>query len=789
MFLILALGSLYTITYQNVSATGEEIVSNTIEINNNTANGPVLIDYDGFGRSIANIGDLNGDGILDIAVGADGGDAGGENKGAIHVMLMNSNGTVSNTIEINDLTANGPVLNDGDGFGRSIANIGNLNGVGISDIAVGADRDDAGGENKGAIHVIFMNSNGTVSNTIVINDLTANGPVLNNNDGFGRSIANIGDLNGDGISDIAVGARNDDAGGTDRGAIHVMFMNSNGSVSNTIEINDLTANGPVLIDFDYFGSSIANIGDLNGDGISDIAVGADGDGLGLFTIGAIHVLLMNSNGSVSSTIKINNNTANGPVLIDYDSKFGSSIANIGDLNGDGIFDIAVGETGNGLGVYTIGAIHVMLMNSNGSVSNTIEINNNTANGPVLNAFDSNFGSSIVNIGDLNNDGVLDIAVGATGDDAGGTDRGAIHVLFINSSTLLPTITNITSNATSSGVLKVGDTLSFTLTLDSAENGATINGAYNSVPLSWNSIDNGTTYTATYTISEGDADQITPLQITGVTITDSAGSTSLPFDGTDILDTIDANSPQFSSAQTLSISQIAITLDHNVTNSAATPNDFTLGGVTDGSINSIVSVLNNIITLDVTGATISDSDNVTISYTRTSGSFDDVSGNQLLDFAENVTNNLDFTPPIITLNGDNPQIIELGVDYTELGATTNDGSQVTINATEFTNAIGIYSIYYDSVDASGNRATQVVRTVSVIADTIPTFCAPPDSGDWIIDVSCTVNASATAQENVIVQNNSILIIPSEITLDIDFAAFNLTVQSGSGVLIKSGGTVT
>ncbi len=786
MFLILALGSLYTITYQNASATGDEIVSNTIEINNNTANGPVLNDSDQFGSSIANIGDLNGDGISDIAVGADFDDAGGSGRGAIHVMLMNSNGSISHTIEINDLTANGPALNDSDNFGFSIANIGDLNGVGISDIAVGAIGDDAGGSNSGAIHVMFMNSDGTVSSTIEINDLTANGPVLNDGDNFGYSIANIGDLNNDGVLDIAVGAINDDTGGASRGAIHIMFMNSNDTVSHTIEINDNTANGPVLNNRDYFGSSIANIGDLNGDGIFDIAVGAPGDGVANIAIGAIHVMFMNSNGSVSSTIKINNNTANGPILNSNLDNFGSSIANIGDLNNDGISDIAVGA------IYvdtSRGAIHVMLMNSNGSVSNTIEINDLTTNGPVLNDGDY-FGSSIANIGDLNNDGVLDIAVGTTGDDAGSANSGAIHVLFMNSSTLLPPIiTNITSNTTSSGVLKVGDTISFTLTLDSAENGATINGAYNSVPLSWNSIDNGTTYTATYTISEGDADQITPLQITGVTITDSAGNTSLPFDGTDILDTIDANSPQFSSAQTLSISQIAITLDHNVTDSTATPTDFTLGGVTGASIDSIVSVLNDIITLDVTGATISDSDNVTISYTRTSGSFDDVSGNSLLDFAENVTNNLDFTPPIITLNGDNPQIIKLGDGYTELGATTSDGSQVTINATEFTNAIGTYSIYYDSVDASGNRAIQVVRTVNVIEATIPTFCAPPGSGDWIIDVSCTVNASATAQENVIVQNNSILIIPSEITLDIDFAAFNLTVQSGSGVLIKSGGTVT
>ncbi len=787
MFLILTLGSLYTITYQNVSATGDEIISNTIKINDHTTNGPVLNDYDYFGSSIANIGDLNNDGTLDIAVGASGDDAGGSGRGAIHVMFMNSNGTVSNIIEINSTTTNGPVLHDTDYFGHSIANIGNLNNDGTLDIAVGAIGDDAGGSTRGAIHVMLVNSNGTVSNIIEINSTTTNGPVLHNDDQFGQSITNIGDLNNDGTLDIAVGAIGDDAGGSTRGAIHVMLMNSNGTVSNIIEINSTTTNGPVLHNNDQFGHSIANIGDLNNDGTLDIAVGASGDDAGGSGRGAIHVMFMNSNGTVSNIIEINSTTTNGPVLNDGDN-FGRSIANIGDLNNDGTLDIAVGATGDDAGGTNRGAIHVMLMNSDGSVSDTIEINGNTVNGPVLLDADA-FGISITNIGDLNNDGTLDIAVGADDDDAGGT-RGAIHVMFMNSSTFLPPIiTNITSNATSSGVLKVDDTLSFTLTLDSAENGATINGTYNSVPLSWNSIDNGTTYTATYTISEGDTDQITPLQITGVTITDSAGNTSLPYDGTDILNTIDANSPQFSSAQTLSISQIVITLDHNVTNSNAIPNDFTLGGITGGSIGSIVSVSNNIITLDITDVTISDSDDVTISYARTSGSFDDVSGNSLLDFAGNVANNLDFTPPIITLNGDNPQIIELGERYTELGAITNDGSDVTINAIEFTDVIGTYSIYYDSVDASGNRAIQVVRTVNVIEATMPTLCAPPDSGDWIITDSCTVNTNATATRNVIVQNDSILSIPSGITLNIDFAAFNLTVQSGSGVLIKSGGTVT
>ncbi len=791
IFLILALGLMHVVMYQNVSASRGEIVSGTIEINSTSPNGPVLNNIDNFGYSIANIGDVNDDGILDIAVGAYNDATSGYSTGTVHVMFMNNNGTVSDTMEINNDTLNGPVLRSADYFGSSIANIGDMNNDGTPDIAVGAIGYDTTVNSNGAIHVMLMNSNGTVSNTVTINDDTLNGPVLNSADEFGISIANIGDLNGDGTPDIAVGTHRANTGGTDRGAIHVMFMNSNGSIHHTVEINSASPNGPVLNDLDHFGHSIANIGDLNNDGTSDIAVGAHHDGTGGTDRGAIHVMFMNSNGSIHHTVEINSTSPNGPILDDGDN-FGISIANIGDLNNDGTSDIAVGALFDDAGDVDSGAIHVMLLNRNGTVSRTIEINSTSPNGPVLDDGD-NFGISIANIGDLNNDGTSDIAVGALFDDTGGTDRGAIHVLFMNSiDTTPPTIINITSNATTFDTLKVDDTISFTLGIGSAEDDAIITATYNSVALSWNSIDDGTTYTSTYTVSEGDADHTTPLQITNVTITDSAGNTSLPFEGTDILDTIDANSPKFSSAQTLSISQIAITLDQNVTISSAIPNDFTLGGLTGGPIISITSVSNNIITLDIAGATISDSDDdddVTISYARTSGSFDDVSGNLLLDFAENVTNNLDFTPPVITLNGDNPLIIELGEGYTELGATTSDGSQVTINSAEFIDAIGTYSIYYDSVDASGNKSIRVVRTVNVVEATIPTSCIVPFSGDWTITTSCTIDTSATVQGNVIVQNNSILSIPFGITLGIDFVAFNLTVQSGSGVLIKSGGTIT
>ena len=402
-------------------------------------------DNDSFGRSVASLGDLNRDGIPDIVVGAYADNAGGTDKGAVHIMFMNTTGSVKSTVDINDNTANGPSLSDYDFFGLSVASIGDLNRDGIPDIAVGAAGDGTGGNNRGAVHIMFMNTDGSVKSTVEINDDTTNGPILNNTDFFGRSVASIGDLNRDGILDIAVGAIGDDAGGDNRGAIHIMFMNTDGSVKSTVEINDNTANGPSLDDDDDFGESVASIGDLNRDGILDIAVGATGDNTGGSYKGAIHIMFMNTDGSVKSTVEINDDTTNGPILNNTDF-FGRSVASIGDLSRDGIPDIAVGAAGDDTGGSGKGAVHIMFMNTTGSVKSTVEINDNTANGPTLNDSDF-FGRSVVSIGDLNRDGIPDIAVGAIGDDAGGSGRGTTHIIFFDKTVLVTDVTSTTADNT------------------------------------------------------------------------------------------------------------------------------------------------------------------------------------------------------------------------------------------------------------------------------------------------------------------------------------------------------
>ena len=148
-------------------------------------------------------------------------------------------------------------------------------------MAVGAPNDDTksdgsfGGANwnAGAVHILFLNRDGGLARaTAVINDSTDNGPALEEADSFGHGIANIGDLDDNGKNDIAVGAMLNDQTSSNSGAVHILFLAYTGdaitgtfSLAKTTEqINDSTDNGPTIGNGYWFGSSVANIGDLDG---------------------------------------------------------------------------------------------------------------------------------------------------------------------------------------------------------------------------------------------------------------------------------------------------------------------------------------------------------------------------------------------------------------------------------------------------------------------------------------------------------------------------------------------
>lgn len=169
-------------------------------------------------------------------------------------------------------------------------------------------------------------------------------PSLSAGDMFGGSVHELSDLDGDGIDDLIVGAFRENLGGTDRGAVHILFLNTNATVKSTAKIGSGTGGFTGQIDDgDHFGISVADIGDLDQDGVTDIAVGALRDDDGGADKGAVWILFMNTNGTVKSHQKISETAGALNRPLEADGRFGQSVCRIDDLDGDGIHDIGIGN--------------------------------------------------------------------------------------------------------------------------------------------------------------------------------------------------------------------------------------------------------------------------------------------------------------------------------------------------------------------------------------------------------------------------------------------------------------
>ncbi|HSH01839.1 MAG TPA: tandem-95 repeat protein, partial [Anaerolineae bacterium] len=254
-----------------------------------------LSNEDRFGVNAKQIGDLDGDGLLEIAVGAYGDDDGGSARGAVWILFLNPDGTVRYEQKISSTSGGfGVGLNNGDLFGAGIAPLGDLDDDGVDDIVVGAFSDEGLGSNRGAVWVLFLNSDGTVKAKQKIGDMVGGFQgALDNDDLFGGDIHYLNDINGDGIGDIAVGAYGDDDGGDWRGSIWILLLNRDGSVKEFFKLSDIVGGFEGALDNDdLFGDSITYGGDYDNNGVLDLMIGARGDDDGGADRGAMWVLMM-----------------------------------------------------------------------------------------------------------------------------------------------------------------------------------------------------------------------------------------------------------------------------------------------------------------------------------------------------------------------------------------------------------------------------------------------------------------------------------------------------------------
>jgi|GEM_PF-2342897 len=371
-----------------------------------------------FGQSVATAGDVDSDGYSDVIVGAMYYDGGSDKEGRAFLYYGSAGGlstTANWTGESNQIDAL---------FGYAVATAGDVNSDGYSDVIIGANHYANGQSQEGAAFVYFGSATGLGTNGTPANaDWT-----FESNQGSARSgnaVGTAGDVNGDGYSDIIIGAENYDTVLSNDGGAFVYYGSASGLGADGTPANADWSAGSNQASA-YFGYSVGTAGDVNSDGYSDVIVGATGYDNGENSEGRAYVYY----GSASGLSGTADWTGEGDQAI---ALFGYSVGTAGDVNGDGYSDVIVGapyvdypENGEGRAYVYYGS--ATGLGASGTPTNAdwkAESNQATAY----------LGTSVGTAGDVNGDGYSDVIIGIPDYDNGENNEGRALVYYGSASGL------------------------------------------------------------------------------------------------------------------------------------------------------------------------------------------------------------------------------------------------------------------------------------------------------------------------------------------------------------------
>jgi len=339
---------------------------------------------DNLGISVSSAGDTNGDGRDDLLIGARGNDDAGIQAGRVYLFR----GPVSGHLQA--LQADAVISGDPfEELGRAVASVGDINGHGLSDVVLGAPLAGAGFEGRAYVFIGPLQGSRPSSSA----DAIISGVLFN--ESLGSSVASAGDINGDGIADLVVGAPRPPLNGEAPGRAYVFFGPVFGPISAAQA--DVVIEGEGLSD--EFGTSVASAGDVNGDGLPDLIVGAEQ--IFVSGTGKAYVFYGPLSGSLSAADA-------DAILLGEAPKdvFGVSVSSAGDVNGDGFGDVVVGAWDAGAGGIRSGRAYVFF----GPLSGTISAAK--ADLFIDGIAGDEVGQSVATARDLNADGLGDVIVGA-----------------------------------------------------------------------------------------------------------------------------------------------------------------------------------------------------------------------------------------------------------------------------------------------------------------------------------------------------------------------------------------